>query len=505
MLKRSLIFAVALSLISTVAAAQTSELRIGLASDPDALDPTTSGTLAARQIFTSLCDRLVFLDADLKYQPQLAKSWAFSDDMKELVFKLRENATFHDGEPVDAAAVVYNMNRHLTLPGSNRRSEISEVTSVEAVDRYTVKFRMARPFVPVLAALADRASIMISPKAAEQAGNAFAQNPVCSGPYKFVERVPQHRIVLQKYENYWDAQSYPVKKVTYYTIVDPTVRLANLRSGQLDVVEGVSPTDVKLFSSDKKLKLYTTPSLAFYYIIINIAGGDQGQSKNLLSQDKRIREALELSIDREIINKVAFEGMFMVSNQPEVPGSRFHIKEIPTSKRDVKRARELVKEATGGAGVTFSMLVPNVSSYQRMAEIIQGMAAEAGITVKIITQETTTLLTNWAIGNFEAVLNRWSGRADPDGNVFSFKTCGGSRNGGKYCNAVVDANLEKARTSTDDVQRYSYYKAAAEQYLADRPYIYLFHGIQLTGTRASVKGLSVTPDGVFNLKNASVE
>ncbi len=169
MLKRSLIFAAALSLISTLAAAQTSELRIGLASDPDALDPTTSGTLAARQIFTSLCDRLVFLDADSKYQPQLAKSWAFSDDMKELVFKLRENATFHDGEPVDAAAVVYNMNRHLTLPGSNRRSEISEVTSVEAVDRYTVKFKMARPFVPVLAALADRASIMVSPKAAEQA------------------------------------------------------------------------------------------------------------------------------------------------------------------------------------------------------------------------------------------------------------------------------------------------------------------------------------------------
>jgi len=505
MLKRLLIVAAALSLISTLATAQTNELRIGLSSDPDALDPTTSGTLAARQIFTSLCDRLLSLDADLKYQPQLAKSWTFSDDKTELVFKLRENATFHDGEPVDATAVVYNMNRHLTLPGSNRRSEISEITSVEAVDRYTVKIKMAHPFTPVLAALADRASIMVSPKAAEQGGSAFAQNPVCSGPYKFVERVPQHRIVLEKFENYWDSQSYPVKKVTYYTIVDPTVRLANLRSGQLDVIEGVSPTDVKLFGSDKKLKLYTTPSLAFHYIIINIAGGDQGQSKNPLSQDKRIREALELSIDREIINKVAFEGKFMVSNQPEVPGSRFNIKEIPTPKRDIKRARELVKEATGGAGVSFSMLVPNVSSYQRVAEIIQGMAAEAGITIKINTQETTTLLSNWATGNFEAVLMRWSGRADPDGNVFSFKTCNGSRNGGKYCNAVVDSNLEKARTSIDDAQRYSYYKAAAEQYLADRPYIYLFHNIQLTGARANVNGLTITPDGVFSLKNVTVE
>lgn len=505
MLKKSVIAAAVLSLLSTLATAQTSELRIGLGSDPDALDPTTSGTLAARQVFTALCDKLLFLDGDSKFQPQLATSWVFSDDKKELVFKLRDKATFHDGEPVDAAAVVYNINRHLTLKGSNRRSEISEISSVEAVDSQTVKMKMARPFTPVLAALADRAGIMISPKAAEQAGDAFAQKPVCSGPYKFVERVAQHRIVLQKYENYWDAAAYPVQKVTYYTIVDPTVRLANLRSGQLDIDEGVTPSDVKIFSSDKKLKLITTPSLAFYYIVINIAGGDQGQSRIPLSQEPRIREALELSIDRQIINKVAFEGTFLVSNQPEVPGSRFNIKEIPTPKRDIKRAQQLVKEATNGAGATFTMLVPNVPSYQRIAEIIQGMAAEANITIKIVTQETTTLLSNWANSNFESLLMRWSGRADPDGNVFSFKSCKGSRNGGKYCNAVVDENLANARTSVDEAQRYGYYKAAAEQYLVDRPYIYLFHAVQLTGTRANVSGLTVTPDGVFILKNVAVE
>ncbi|MEO5735735.1 MAG: ABC transporter substrate-binding protein, partial [Rubrivivax sp.] len=218
-------------------------LRVGLAEDPDVLDPTLARTFVGRIVFASLCDKLIDIDEKLGFVPQLATHWEWSADSKALTLKLQPGVTFHDGEKFDAAAVKFNIERHKTMAGSNRRGELAPVTSVEVIDSMTVRLNLSAPFSPLLAALTDRAGMMVSPKAAAAAGDKFGQKPVCSGPFKFVERVAQDRIVLERYDGYWKPGAANFARVTYTPIPDATVRLANLRSGQLDFAERVAPSD----------------------------------------------------------------------------------------------------------------------------------------------------------------------------------------------------------------------------------------------------------------------
>jgi peptide/nickel transport system substrate-binding protein len=167
--------------------ASAQQLRIGLNSDPDALDPTTSRTVAGRVVFTAMCDKLIDIDANLELVPQLATAWTWSEDGKALTLSLRPGVKFHDGEAFDAAAVKYTIERGLTLPGSTRKSELGPVTGVEIVDKLTARIVLSAPFAPLTAQLADRAGMVVSPKAASASGDDFSRHPVCTGPYQFVE------------------------------------------------------------------------------------------------------------------------------------------------------------------------------------------------------------------------------------------------------------------------------------------------------------------------------
>src|SRR5262249_57367096 len=179
-------------------------LRIGLAEDPEILDPTLGRTFLGRIVFAGMCDKLFDIAADLKIVPQLATGYSWSADNRALTVTLRSGVKFQDGEPMDAAAAKYSIERHLKMQGSFRRAEIGAVTSVDVVDDHTVRLNLSTPFAPLLAQLTDRAGMMVSPKAAEAAGDKFGNHPVCAGPYKFVERVAQDRIVLDKFADYWD-------------------------------------------------------------------------------------------------------------------------------------------------------------------------------------------------------------------------------------------------------------------------------------------------------------
>src|SRR6476620_8725110 len=228
---------VALLLGAAALASQAQTLRIGLAEDPDVLDPSLARSFVGRVVFSALCDKLFDIDEKLAIVPQLATGYEWSADGKALTLKLRQGVTFHDGEKFDAAAVKFNIERHKTMAGSNRRGELAPVTSVDVVDPMTVRVNLAAPFSPLLAQLTDRAGMMVSPKAAQAAGDKFGSHPVCSGPFKFVERVAQDRIVLERNPNYWNKDAVHFDKVIYTPIRDATVRLANLRSGQLDFIE----------------------------------------------------------------------------------------------------------------------------------------------------------------------------------------------------------------------------------------------------------------------------
>src|SRR6267154_849057 len=202
-----------LSAVGQAGATQT--LRIGLADDPDMLDPSMARTFTGRVGFAALCDKLFDISPELDIVPQLATEWQWTDGSKGRVMKVRRGVYFHDGAPVAAAAVKFSIERHLTLPGSTRKAEISAVTGVEIIDDYTVKLVLSAPSASLLAQLTDRAGMIVSPKAAQVEGENFAAHPVCAGPFKFVERVAQDRIVLERFSDYWDKDRIQLDRIVY--------------------------------------------------------------------------------------------------------------------------------------------------------------------------------------------------------------------------------------------------------------------------------------------------
>src|SRR5579864_2325269 len=212
--------------LATSASAQTTTLRIGLDADPDILDPTLARTYVGRIVFASFCDKLFDIDEKLNVVPQLALSYSTSDDGKEVAIKLRPNVKFQDGEPFDAQAAKFSLERHLTFPGSFRKPELAALDHVDVVDPLTIKLVLKTPYSPLIAQLTDRSGMMVSPKAAREAGDKFALHPVCAGPYKFVERVQQDRIVFEKFADYWNKDNIFIDKIVYLPIVDSTIRLA---------------------------------------------------------------------------------------------------------------------------------------------------------------------------------------------------------------------------------------------------------------------------------------
>src|SRR5437879_4449070 len=297
-----------LILSSAIVTAQTT-LRSGLAEDPDVLDPTLARTYVGRIVFASFCDKLFDIDDKLNVVPQLALAHEASPDGKAVTIKLRPGVKFHDGEPLDAEAAKYSLDRHLTMTGSFRKPELAAVDRIDVVDPLTIRIMLKAPFSPLIAQLTDRAGMMVSPKAAKEAGDRFGLKPVCAGPYKFVERVQQDRIVVEKFADYWNKGNVHIDRIVYLPVVDSTVRLANLKSGGLDLIERLAATDIAAVKSDSKLKLSAMPDLSYWGITINVGNGDK--AKNPLGQLAKVRQALELSIDREAINQVVFNGEFV--------------------------------------------------------------------------------------------------------------------------------------------------------------------------------------------------
>jgi peptide/nickel transport system substrate-binding protein len=499
MIKKILLTAL---LLAAAAHAQTlPNLRVGLAEDPDVLDPTLARTFVGRVVFAALCDKLIDIDEKLNFVPQLAQSWDWSTDRKALTLRLRPGVSFHDGEKLDAAAVKFNLERHKTLPGSNRRGELEPVSRVDVLDAMTVRLNLSAPFSPLLAALADRAGMMVSPKAAQAAqaaGEKFGNRPVCSGPYKFVERVAQDRIVLERYDGYWNKAAANFAKITYTPIPDATVRLANLKAGQLDFAERIASSDIEKLKSDRRIRTARITEIGYQGITINVGKSEMAQATPL-GRDARVREAFELSLDRQGIAQVVMDNEAVAGNQWVAPGSTYYARNLPVPRRDVARARVLLKEA-GTPSPSFTLLTPTTSEAQRLALVVQAMAREAGFDVKIQAAEFATSINMADKGDFEAYVLAWSGRPDPDGNLYSFVGCKQPLNYAGYCDAETDRLLNASRNAQDPAERSRLFEQIAARVLKERPIIYLYHRNWLWAYSAKLSGVRPIPDGLLRVQ-----
>jgi peptide/nickel transport system substrate-binding protein len=487
-----------LILLAFAATANAQTLRIGLAEDPDVLDPTMARTFVGRIVFAGLCDKLLDLDEKLNIVPQLATSYEWSSDNKALTLKLRSGVTFHDGEKLDAAAVKYNHERHKNMQGSNRRGELAVVSSVETPDSSTVKINLSAPFAPLLAVLTDRAGMMVSPKAAEAAGEKFGAKPVCSGPFRFGERVAQDRIVLERFPNYWDKGKIHFERIVYLPIVDATERLANLRSGQLDFIERLAPSDVPALRGDSRFKIAKIVEIGYQGITINVGKSEMAQ-KNPLGKDARVRQAFELSLDRQGIVDVAQDGEALPGNQWVAPNNAWYAKNVPIPKRDVEKAKALLKEA-GVTNPSFTLMTATTADAQRVAQVVQAMAKEAGFDVKIQLTEFATSLDEATKGNYEAYVLAWSGRPDPDGNLQAHLGCNAPLNYAGWCNKEANELIDKQRVTIDRGERQKLFDQIAAFEAKDLPIVYLYHRHWLWAYTNKLTGFRTVPDGIIRIQ-----
>ena len=461
------------------------------------LDPTLARSFVGRIVFAALCDKLFDIDEKLNIVPQLAASHEWSADSKALTIKLRAGrhvprrrearccsrqvqprAPQDDGgfQPARRACAARERRRHRSNDGSPQ-----PVGAVLAAARATRRSRRD-----------DRLA-----KAAQAAGDKFGAKPVCAGPFKFVERVAQDRIVLERFANYWNKADVHFDRVVFLPIPDSTVRLANLRSGQLDFIERLGASDVPQVKGDARFRLTKITEIGYQGITINLGKSDLAQ-KNPLGRDPRVREAFELALDRDGIVQVANDGEGDAGNQWVAPTNPFYAKTVPIPARNLARAKALLQEA-GVTNPSFTLMTPTTADAQRIAQVVQAMAREAGFDVKIQSTEFATSLDLADKGQFDAYVLAWSGRADPDGNIFSFDACKQPLNYAGYCKPEVDDILNRSRTTRDVAERTKLFGELAAIVLKDRPIVYLYHRHWLWAYASKIEGLRPIPDGLVRV------
>jgi peptide/nickel transport system substrate-binding protein len=486
---------------ATLMPAHAQTLRIALRGDVDTMDPALSETFMGTIVYTAMCDKLFDIDEKLNIVPMLATSYE-TVDPQTVVIHLRPDVLFQDGTKMDAAAVKYSLDRDLTLPGSYRRSEVNMMDHVDVVDPLTVKVVLKQPSAPFVAQLTDRSGMIVSPKAAEAEGANFALHPICAGPFRFVERVAQDHITLERSPEYWDAKDIHFDKVIYQIIPDSTVRLTNLQAGSTDFIEQVAPTDVAAVKRDAKLKLVMSDSLGFQGLSFNTGAGKAGELP--LARDQRVRQAFELAIDRDALLQVVFDGMYMATAQAISPVSPYHVDSIVPPARDIAKAKALLAAAGVKTPIDVSLSIFNDPLSRQVAEVLQSMTAEAGFNLKIVAMETGSAIAALTSGDYQVFQVGWSGLLDPDSNIWLWLHTGGPLNDGGYSDAKVDALLDAARATSDVAKRRDLYGQMWQIVQVEDPFVFLWTMRNIAGMKASVTGYRSLPDGLVRLQGVFI-
>lgn len=490
---------------------QGGQVVVALSAEPDKLDPTLSRSLYSRYIFSAMCEKLYDTDQSSTIVPQLATALpTTSSDGLTVTIPIRTDAKFSDGTAMNAAAVKATFDRNLTLTGSGRKSELGPISGVAAPDAKTVVVTLSKPFAPLTAALADRAGMVLNPVTTAALGANFANAPSCVGPFTFAKRVPQNSIDLVKDPNYYDAAKVHLDAISYRIITDSNIRAANLRSGDVQVADSVSTQDVDQLRSDPKLTVLQSSSLGYQGVTFNVGnsagvGKPAGPVDTAVAKDPRVRQAFELSVDREALVKVVFNGLNTPACSPIAPTTELSSDAAQAcTAHDPAKAKQLLADAGVTTPLAVSMVVSNNPDTLRLAQALQAMVKDGGFDLTIKPVEYASLLDQQDRGDFEALQLGWSGRVDPDANTTNFFGTGGSNNVGGYNDPAMDTLLTQARQTTDAAQRKDAYGQVVTKLHTDVPLVYLYRQSNLTGVGPTAKGVQVFPDGVVRIGFAGI-
>ncbi|MDO9380266.1 MAG: ABC transporter substrate-binding protein [Nocardioidaceae bacterium] len=485
------------------------DLVMGLSAEPDVLDPTTSSSLYTRYVMNTICEKLYDTDAKGEIVPQLASALpTLGDGGRTVTIPLRDGIEFADGTPFDAAAVRTTLERHLNKDDSSRASEMGPITDITTPDDRTVRLAYETPFAPITAALSDRAGMIMSPQALDRLGDDFGTAPVCVGPFKFRERVPQTSISVERDPRYYAADEVNLDTITYRIMTDANIRAANLRSGDVQVIDSVSPQDVDALDREDGVGLLQVGSFGYQGVTFNLGNVDgtgepPGEIDTPLAQDPRVRQAFEHAIDRQALVNSVFNNWFEPACSPISPTSEFATEASDACPAyDPALSKKLLEEAGVDAPLELTMQVSNTPDTLRLAQALQAAVADGGFDLQISPVEYSTLLDVQTRGDFELLQLGWSGRVDPHGNTFAFLGSEQGNNYSGYSNPEVDALLDRAAQQTDPAQRAQTYGEVVTQVQEDDPIVYLYRQRNLTAYSEDVAGVSTYADGVVRLGRA---
>jgi peptide/nickel transport system substrate-binding protein len=492
--------------IHRTAAKNGGTLVVGMtAGEPDALDPTLARTFSGREVFLTFCQKLYDLNAKAQIVPQLASALpTISKNKLTYMIPLRKGITFNDGTPFNAAAVVTTLNRDLTLKGSARLSEISPISTVTAKGSYTVVIQLKSAYSPLTAQLADRAGMIMSPKQLAKLGANFAQDPICVGPFMYSNRVAGDSITVVKSPYYYDKKDVHLDKIVFKVDNDTAAAAAALKAGDQQALDGIDSTQLQGIEQDSSLGIIKQTSLGYQGFTINI-GNKNGIDKlpystvgTDMAKSSSLRKAFEEAINRQTMNKVVFGGTVDPGCTPISPSSAYFDKTIKCTPYDPADAKKLVA-ASGISNPTVSLMVPTATATLRLAQFIQAEEQAVGITVNIQSTDFVTSLDKEEAGTFDTYLIGWSGRIDPDGNIYAFAETSGSENGSGYSNNRLDYVLNNARKSATAKSRMTLYHVAEQIIENDRPLIYLYYPVTRAGVSKQLTGVKMYPDTLLRV------
>jgi peptide/nickel transport system substrate-binding protein len=481
-------------------------LTVGLGSgEPDGLDPTLSRQFSNLEVYRTMCERLYDTDSKSRLVPQLAAALpVVSNDKLSYTIALRQGVSFNDGTPFNAQAVVTSLQRHVTLPGSSRASDLEPVESFTASGPYTVVIRLKALYTPLLARLPSFAYIM-SPTQLAKLGDKFATNPVCVGPFMYDTRIAGDSITVIKSPYYYNQKAVYLDKIVFKVASDGAAAAAALKAGDLQALDSISATELPNLMQTSSLRVIQASGLGYQGVYVNI--GNKNGVGNLpysnvdtpLASSAKLRKAFEEAIDRTTLARVIFGGNVKPDCTPVSPANeQWYDASVKCTTYNPAAAKKLVA-ASGVPNPTVHLLTQNLTDQLRLAQFVQAQEAAVGINVVIDTADSATTLTRANAGNYDAYLNYWSGGSDPDGNIYQFVATSGVRNASGYSSPRLDLILENGRKATSTTARATLYHVAQEIILNDRPIIYLYSPIKFAGIRTNVTGVQLFANGVLRV------
>jgi peptide/nickel transport system substrate-binding protein len=427
-------------------------------------------------------------------QPQLSK------DKLSYTIQLRQGVQFNDGTPVNAQAVVANVQRFLTYPGSARSSDFPGVSSVTVGGPFAVVFHLTQRD----SAFAVNPWVL-SPTAFTNEGSSFASNPVCAGPFMFDHRVVGDNVTVTKSPYWYDRGDIHLDKIVFKSMGDASAAVAALESGDIQALDNVSTALLPAVQENTSLHVIHSTTYGWSGLFINIGnkngvGTPPSSPGSPLATSPKLRQAFEEAIDRAALSKVVYGGLIQAGCTLIGPNDTqwYAATSVPCTPYDPKDARQLVARS-GYPNPTVHLLIANSADNLRLAQFLQSEEAAIGINLVIDATDNATALARAAAGSFDVYfLGQTNGDPDPNNNFYSLLFTGGAKNYSGYSNPRLDYVLTNALKASSLKARQTNYRVAQQIILADRPVIVLIHQTTYAAYSTSVEGVAM-PAGSLNL------